>query len=465
MNQRQNDFDQWIRKLADEAESPFHEASWLKMEELLDNKKKKRVFWWIWPLAISGTILVSALIYFLIRSGETLNSNAEQVVINNSNAGLKVASENASLSFSIKSTIENSFIETTPENRKSSTRPDIQHNNSASSSYTNRDKKLNKNGETLNSFSGIVKPGSKKMGGISQKTWGRQSKITRNEETIGNKSNPGTDLPLAIANLNNIEGSNLEHKINDNSTIAGKARDFISVKALANNGYLLNAKVNKLQIPVVPNTIEKPKLKVYSSLILSIHGSPEITSVPSRSYGSTSKEYGFNVSYQFTPRLSLTTGLQKTNKLYSAKQGDYEIPNSDYLYNKVIENIDGICKVIEWPVTVGYKFKALGNNYFQLNAGLASARMDKETYAVDYSYWKGGRVNRKVYGFDNKNWELWSSAIFSIAYIKPISKHWSLSLNPYLKTPLKGIGNGNINLQSVGAQIGINYSIPTLLKD
>ena len=116
------------------------------------------------------------------------------------------------------------------------------------------------------------------------------------------------------------------------------------------------------------------------------------------------------------------------------------------------------------PVTVGYKFKALGNNYFQLNAGLASARMDKETYAVDYSYWKGGRVNRKVYGFDNKNWELWSSAIFSIAYIKPISKHWSLSLNPYLKTPLKGIGNGNINLQSVGAQIGINYSIPTLLS-
>ena len=465
MNQRQNDFDQWIRKLADEAESPFHEASWLKMEELLDNKKKKRIFWWIWPLGISGIILVSALIYFLIRSDETINSNSGQAGISNSNAGLILAMENTPMSFSIKSTIENSFIDATSENRKSSAGLNMQNKNIAYSSSLNNNKK----GETLKPFSGILKSSSKITGASTQKSSRHQPKITRNGETNGNKSKPGTEISLAISSTtstNNAEGSNLENRINDDhSTIAGMTRDLMEVHRLAYNGYLLTEKVNKLKMPAILKNTEKPRSKVYSSVILSIHASPEITSVPSRSYGSTSKEYGFNISYQFTPRLSITTGLQKTDKLYSAKQGDYEIPNSDYLYNKVIENIDGSCKVIEWPVTVGYKFKALGNNYFQLNAGLASARMDKETYAVDYSYWKGGRVNRKVYGFDNKNWELWSSAIFSFAYIKPISKHWSLSLNPYLKTPLKGIGNGNINLRSVGAQIGINYSIPTLLKN
>lgn len=473
MNQKQNDFDQWIRNLADEAESPFHEASWLKMEELLDSKKKKRIFWWVWPLGIGSTILVTGLIYFFIHS--EFNSQKPTVVLNTSaSAESKLNSVHLSpfAWYAIKSTIQHVFDEPINTNEENiSVLAGVHKITSSTTSADNRSEPVEK-GKNVKLTQDGSKPISNKYIRYNLPTRDKHHQNNKINEQNRRKDPPVTDKAITLTypgtQSNKTEEIILNETLHPESVAlisSGDLRNSIMAAALDYNWPLLAGHENKLKIPVIPNNLKKPKTKVYSAIVFSVHVAPEITTVPSRTYGSASKEYGFNISYQFTPNLSLSTGLQKTNKLYSARQGDYEITYNDHLYNKVIENIDGMCKVVEWPVTIGYKFRALGNNYFQLNAGLASTRMDKESYGVDYSYWKGGKVIRKDYNFSNKNWEMWSSAVFSLSYIKPISKHFSFTLNPYLKTPLKGIGNGNVSLKSVGSQFGINYSIPTSGKN
>jgi len=475
MSQKQSDFDHWIRNLADEAESPFHEASWLKMEELLDTKKKKRIFWWIWPVGIGSNIVLAGLIYFFIKS------YSNSVLINTqiaSNTQLPVEKHPNTTEahtfalYTIKATVLNAFEtkihlkEINEINLTGTDRP------SSSTASSNNHIKAKENGKDENENSASQKFDLDKHPGTPTKVRGQRSKLGMKKDEILNKSKAASDKTITLNSpytpTKKIAETRLTEDTGSNPIdiySSENVRNLTLAPALAYNWSLVKEDIDQLKMPVIPNNIRKPNRNVYSSFIVSIHASPEITAIPNRSYGSTSKEYGFNLSYQFTPHLSLSTGLQKTNKLYSAKQGDYEIALSDYLYNKVIENIVGICTVVEWPVTVGYKFRAMGNNYFQVNAGLASARMDKESYTVDFSYWKGGRVIRKDYNFSYKNWEMWSSAVFSLSYIKPITKHLSFSLIPYLKTPLKGVGNGNVNLKSVGGQLGINYSIPTSYKN
>jgi hypothetical protein len=460
MNQKQNDFDQWIRKLADEAESPFHEASWLKMEELLDDKKKKRIFWWIWPLGIGSAITIFGLIYFLVNTNNHFNRYNQAFATNTKThrESESPALGNSPVSYTIKSTIQNAFLESANPNEIN----ELSFADGSKLTSSGTDTKANKE-------SGKSSSNANNVSTLSNRE--QDLRISR-KKGKNIKPQPGPDKAITLISSDKEEEKKVNTSIDEDvqsapvgTSSSQKKRNPISVYSLSNDLALLSPKTGKLKIPVVPNTLEKPKTKLYSAVLMSIHASPEITTVPGRSYGSTSSEYGFNISYQITPHLLVSTGLQETKKIYSAKQGDYEIAYSDYLYNKVIENIEGVCKVIEWPISIGYKFRALGNNYFQVNAGLASIRMNKESYALDYSYSKGGKLNRKVYNFENKNWEMWSSAVFSFSYIKPITKHLSLSINPYLKTPLKGIGNGKVDLKSIGSQFGLNYSIPTTRKN
>lgn len=50
MNQKQSeDFDEYIKKLAADADSPFHEQSWHEMEYLLNKRKRKDLPYYFGP--------------------------------------------------------------------------------------------------------------------------------------------------------------------------------------------------------------------------------------------------------------------------------------------------------------------------------------------------------------------------------------------------------------------------------
>ena len=75
--------------------------------------------------------------------------------------------------------------------------------------------------------------------------------------------------------------------------------------------------------------------------------------------------------------------------------------------------------------------------------------MKKETY--DYSYKSNyGQPYSRSYSYDNKNQHLFSAVTFSGGYQYTLNKKVSLSAEPYLKIPVKGIGFGKVKLKGGG---------------
>lgn len=467
MNQKQNDFDQWVRQLADEAESPFHETSWIKMEELLDKKEKKRGIWWLWPLGLLSFLLLSGIGYFIL-------------VNNGKNAGLE-SSLDLTLDYSdlnqgpIHATVKKLFEETNSDllnssgittdntsNKNDLTFASIMDDKNKTLS-SNQDFSKSNNVSTIDTKIVKTKSNFNPDNYSNLNTKKTASTVTKRNNVKRVSSINSPEIPITETNKN----SEINKDIENESAIASEVikNEYVTANTLYTENMLLEVSDRKLPNSHSPDNLKKQGLReVSSAIIVSIHGSPEITTVPDRSYGRVKSEFGFGISYQFTPHLSITSGLQKTIKTYNALGEDYEAQPHEYLYNKIIHNIAANCTVIEWPITVGYKFNVFKNNFIQLNAGLASMRMDKEIYDYEYSYYKGGKVNKKQFGFDFKNWEMWSTAIVNCSYTKPITKHLSFSLTPYLKMPIKGVGEGNIDLKSIGGQIGVNYQIPTSFK-
>ncbi|MEP7266813.1 MAG: hypothetical protein ABI844_04230, partial [Saprospiraceae bacterium] len=255
----------------------------------------------------------------------------------------------------------------------------------------------------------------------------------------------------------------------ENQTIIGNTNtvalrlNFLDTKIPNPFEYLV--RIRNLDLPEIPSDLVKKLFRDSpGGVLLSIHASPELTSVPKGSFSKPGNEIGFNLGYQLGRHWSVQSGLQFANKVYTAGAKDYEVHRGEYLWGKKINNIDAKCSVIEWPVTMGYTFKVAGKHYFQINMGISSIRMNKEDYAYDYEAY-GNLHNFKTLVYSTKKWQMWSSLVGSIVYQKPVSKHLLLSFSPYLKVPVKGVGEGNISLQSLGTQFSLTYRIPAHIKN
>ncbi len=478
MNQKQSEeFDSRLRILANEAECSYHEKSWIEMEKLLDKKKRRGFLWWPW--LISGSLMISVGLGLFLFSDHF--TNPVQLA---SNKSTRDSSFKNSMTYSIIATANNIFNyneASYPGNLMGSNSPDIL--NASLPSNTNVDA-LGKNSDLANVNPSPSSPSLKQTSasnfkaasilGSKKRTPGNSDRTIasyKSNQKLNLDNNSSTSKPISafqpqpgVNHLEIAQNSGVYKLTLDDLTRVTPKEGILAQQtwnvALLWNGFKPLYFSSELPDVDVPKIKSKSKKKANSALLIVAQWAPEFSSVPQRSFGSLAHGYGFRLKYQFNNRLTLVTGLQKTPKNYPAEKSDYFVEKSSYFYNLKFGPIAGACSVIELPLTIQYNLFNKKTSSFSLNVGLTSMRMDSESFEYDF-YHVTGRKSHKVDKYVTKKWNWLSGATVGLGYQKKIIKNLSAVINPYYTIPLKGVGEGKIKIQSLGTQLGLQYSIPT----
>lgn len=476
MNQKQSDdFDSVVRRLAEEAESVYQAHSWKLMEELLDKKKKKRGFaWWYWPL---GALVLAGLFWigkpYVTSSLTRRNSSYENAVTD----GISGNSLGHAIQFTADQIFKNIPLQavekdqstnglaksdniTTEGTKVFSSDPSIAAITTGNKKPATDSKSATKPRGAAAKANTFNSSGQNKQGLAHELNANHQNRNSNNPP-VTNKSEASSIKPIELSNLTPPSDESISPTTTGSGTeVASNTDRTIHILPIPiklhdlGNARKLNLKDSQFK-PAIPLTTP-----THSSFIVGVGFAPEYTAVIKRAAGQLGKTYGFNIGYRIN-RWTISTGLQRSTKDYNALKEDYEIPVSSYYNNLKVFNIKGDCNILELPVNIHYTL--LNTKFFslRLNAGVSSLRMDQEVYVIDYLHanWKPGHDK---YRYTNKNWHWLAAVATGVSIQKSITRHLGVTIDPYYQLPLKGVGDGKVNLKSFGSQVGVFWNIPAV---
>lgn len=162
--------------------------------------------------------------------------------------------------------------------------------------------------------------------------------------------------------------------------------------------------------------------------------------------------YGFGllVEYRLSGHWSIATGGIWEKKIYSAKDMEYNGYKAD--------RVDGDCRMWDIPVNVYYSFAPSRRLSLYTGFGFSSYIMNKESYVL---YYDGtyGSYDYPV-AVKGKNNEWFKMLNLSVGVQMQLNEIISLQVEPTLKAPLAGVGEGKVSLLSLGAFFNVRFNIP-----
>ena len=193
-----------------------------------------------------------------------------------------------------------------------------------------------------------------------------------------------------------------------------------------------------------------------NTFFFSFSVAPDVSWVGKNDPGKLKLLTGAGFGYTFKDRLTVRTGFYGARKIYSATHYDYKPvvspPSPNY-----IDNIAADCKVYEIPLQLSYNFGQSKKHNWFAGAGLSSYIMKEEEYVYLYK-WPNGSTNSYTKTIHNEYEHFFAVLTLSAGYQYKINRTLSISAEPYLKLPLKGVGYGRVKLNSAGVMFSVNIS-------
>ena len=231
------------------------------------------------------------------------------------------------------------------------------------------------------------------------------------------------------------------------------------------NLYADNVNLSNLNVLIPPAPDQETNSKhldenLRSKVSLGLSFSPDINSINKFSKSSFGNSVGLAVSYQISPRLSVSTAIAYSKKVYSAKPYQYKAPWASSSAGRNAELIDADCRVLDIPLNLSYSIIKSPKRTVFASAGVSSYLMLKEKYTLITDSKPSGypSYSNPSYAYSNKNQHLLSVLNLSAGISKPISKQTSLVVEPYMRLPFTGIGQGKVHLQSIGLNLQFKYN-------
>ncbi|MBC7913938.1 MAG: hypothetical protein H7Y07_07430 [Pyrinomonadaceae bacterium] len=191
------------------------------------------------------------------------------------------------------------------------------------------------------------------------------------------------------------------------------------------------------------------------TLSLTLLAGPEFSSVKSQG-GKGSINTGLLLNVGVSDKISFSSGLRYGVKNYLASSSDYKTQNPvRALY---LSGIDASCNILEIPFLISYALINDSHKKIQVTSGLSSYLMLKEKYDFKYNP-QSGYTNYTLVK-NNANQHYFGVLNLAASYqIKSKSSGLQWAIEPYLKLPLGGVGEGNVRLKSTGISLNLLYDI------
>jgi len=417
----------------------FREEDWASMERLLDNKPSKkavirRIIYY--SAAIAALLLLAVGLFFFNRSDKAKN---ELAVKPKTKTGTQVPVQ--------KNTDQN--------DQSIKDKDSVRNVNPGTENLAKND--INSNKGKTGSTSGIT-PGK----------YNQQNNIPVDQNPV-NPNVPGNKTIKDSADKNKTVPSvdNNNNNAVDPSKIASKTDK--TQNNLADN--TTNPKqpdtAGSVTAPVQQTKKDKPSLKPIlrtgPRFTLAILAAPDLNAVNSFNRNQVGTNFGFQLGVHLSKKLSISTGAAYAIKPYQASGSQYSSsiwqgkPSSD-----LPTNVAANCKVLDIPINLNYRFYSKGKNAFSLGSGLSSYIMLRENYHFDYAY--GSGIPSYDIQIDNKNRHILGVFNLNATYERKINSKFSTIIQPYMKLPLTGIGNGRVDLKSTGVAVGVSWNINSALR-
>ncbi|MDN5289471.1 MAG: hypothetical protein JWR38_5745 [Mucilaginibacter sp.] len=407
----------------------FREEDWTSMERLLDDKPSKKAVLLRRIYYISGIAAMLLLViglFFLIRDNGQENPTRNQLAIKNRT---QTKGNNDHSGQQLKDSISKSPA----VNESLGSNNSVQHSEQSKS-----DQRLpaNRNGHYFpNGLNPTTVPP------VIAKT-PVINKLTKDSSINNNNNNP-VDINKTVPPPVNQPQNNIA-TITSPDTATTKTTESVQ-----------QVKTDKGSI--------KPILRRGPRFTLSILAAPDINAVNSFNRNQVGTNLGFQLGIRLSKKFSISTGAAYAIKPYDASGSQYNSLNwqgkaSDDLPTNVAAN----CKVLDIPINLNYKFYSKGKNSFALGTGLSSYIMLRENYHFDFND-GSGRPSYDVQ-IDNKNRHILGVLNLNATYERKINSKFSTIIQPYMKLPLTGIGNGRVDLKSTGVALGVSWNINSVLK-
>lgn len=192
--------------------------------------------------------------------------------------------------------------------------------------------------------------------------------------------------------------------------------------------------------------------KLYSRFSLAFILSPDISGWNSMRADGLGRSAGLNLEYFIQNNLSLNIGALHSLKRYYSyvddQSGGYASPSPSF-------RLDADCWVMDIPFNVRFYGINGQSGRAYISSGVSSYLMINEKYRLDNG--SGGMGYPHEYEVKNQNQHYFGVLNLSAGYERKVGENWTVQVEPYMKLPLTGIGEHEINLRSTGIWIGIKH--------
>ena len=256
-------------------------------------------------------------------------------------------------------------------------------------------------------------------------------------ETLANLSMSDSSEFIPYVQLDRLNAS-------DNKSLAPD-EELIIVSALFKNDTIKSK-------PEIKNS---PKNRKLSFSVTALAG-PDFSSVESIAGKKGNLNIGLLLNTTISKKITLSSGVKYGLKSYAASAYDYKLKNPSRADK--ISGIDASCNILEIPLQISYLLFQNNKNKVQVSSGLSSYLMLKEEYNFKYTPQSGYKDYLLVK--NNANQHYLSVLNLAASYhIKPKSSNIQWAIEPYVKLPLGGVGEGNVRLKSSGISLNMTYDI------
>lgn len=182
---------------------------------------------------------------------------------------------------------------------------------------------------------------------------------------------------------------------------------------------------------------------------------PDISTVKFTHTQKPGTNLGLTIGYNISRRFSVQTGAIYTIKNYKSRGEDYHPPKGYWTDYVKLETVAADCDMWDIPINLRYNLVPKRSSNLFVTSGLSSYLMRSEDYNFFY-YYNNNPVNRyREYETKSKHW--FAVLNLSVGYERQINKSFSVQAEPFFKQPLKGVGFGNVKLNSTGIYFSVKY--------
>lgn len=452
-----------IKDAADAADYAFNEASWKKMEALLDNKKdKRRPFFWVFSVFLLGVLLAGGgIIYKSFNKNNQSQDTVKQV--DNTNTQKQHALNAADIETAENTAVTDKTTNTiTPASDQINTGKGLISTANNNPDEINTDLQKTAKQSRVTDFTPVIKIKSKntrlKNVGIT-KLDNNDNYYAVNKNIYKDKNKYAVKI---IAPQPEGYHSNNESKTGINA--AGPLADTKeTITDLQKNDIVKQEETAKtVTTPAKTNTVTKTenkkdkKKKSISGFYLVGTIGAEASSAKLLSYKNSTivPVYGAGLGYRFNRRLSLQTGFYAGAKKYTAGPNDYNPKPGTYLSTVKIIKVDANCMVYEVPVTLQYNWLIKPKTNYFAAAGISSYIMKKEKY--NYTFVRNNTQYTYPYDY-TKNSHLFASLQLSLGIEKLLTPALYSRIAPIISLPLQGVGEGSVKIFTTRLQVSLKY--------